>query len=196
MVIMLNLNSMEQSQARRTKKVQTKEKPIENIVNSYTDQEKAKIRYELLRENLFYGQSKENMYANKFVEIEIQVASIVVGLVGASTLLGKIEKFINWFVAGSGFLILSLIFGIISIHFVQKFWLNQTRVTRQIFDVWKDYLMQGGNYAQAVADCGKIAGQASIVESPKWTYYFQTICLGVGLAILTGTIIALDVLKL
>ena len=149
------------------------------------DHEKAKLRYDLLLGALNYSEHRQNSYNNKFVEIEIQAASIITGIVGASALLDKPEtEALKIFALGSGLLIVSILSGILSIHYLREFWAQRMKTNRFIFNVWRQFLLSGGDYDQASADCDKAAGLANIVESPSWPHRLQSFSLVVGLIIL------------
>ncbi len=160
---------------------------------TYPPKEKAKFEYDILYKTLEYTQARENFYSNKFIEVEMTIASTILSITGAGALLGKFDtaKFplveniwavliIGWFL-----LIASLVLGLTAIHVLEQFWMKQMRQTRGTFNVWRQVILQDGNYEQAKADCGAFA-QNGIVESAKWPHFLQTISLVVGTIVVLG----------
>lgn len=156
------------------------------------------MRYERCARNADYAEQRENAYSQKFVEIEMQVASILVAAVGVAASLNRQSIWLLIiFSVAAGFLIISLIFGIVGIYVLQQFWQERMRKTNLLMDVWRTYLLDGANeasYQQIKSDAEKIAGQKPIVESPRWPHSLQTISLSLGVIVLAGTIFHLIIL--
>ena len=147
-------------------------------------QEKARLRYEAVKEGIKYAENKENSYNGKFIDLKIQIASIVVGILGATALLGKLTGLpLGIFIIGSLLLITSLLCGLTAIHVLRCFWNAHLKVSRQVYNIWRDFLLNGGDYEQANSDSTKITGQASIVESKRWPHILQTITLIAGILV-------------
>jgi hypothetical protein len=164
---------------------------LSTMANGLSEREKAELRYEVLKDALEYSQHIENNYSNKFVEMQMQIASIVVGLVGGAALLGGgFQGPILVYIIGTALLIISLLSGIVAIACVRSFWNQTMRAHRKVYNVWRGFLLDGGNYGQAEKDAKQIAGSNNILESPRWPYHVQTACLAIGLLILGGAVIA------
>jgi len=132
-------------------------------------QEKARLRYEAVKEGIKYAENKENSYNGKFIDLKIQIASIVVGILGATALLGKLTGLpLGIFIIGSLLLITSLLCGLTAIHVLRCFWNAHLKVSRQVYNIWRDFLLNGGDYE---------------VESKRWPHILQTITLIAGILV-------------
>lgn len=161
---------------------------------SLDEKEKGQMRYSALLEAIRYAEVRENTYSSKFVDSEIQIASIVLGILGATALLGGSSDLINpsvlWIaIVGVLFLVGSLIIGLWSVSILKRFWSGVMKQQRMTFDIWQGYLLNGGNYKQADTDSKVVrAGAANIVESPNWPHILQTVLLVAGLILSIGGI--------
>ena len=156
------------------------------------EHEKALLRYNCFFSSSQYAETRVNTYNSKFIDLEIQIASIVVGILGATAFLGQNpSKSMLWVIISSaGFLIISLLFGLYSIFILKKFWRNILQDQRMKFDIWNNYLLKGGNYEQTFIDTAQISKSSSnIVDSPNWPHILQTVALFIGL--LTSTVVGI-----
>lgn len=151
--------------------------------------EKAKLQYDFLHQSIKYAEGRENGYSSKFIDLEIQIASIILGVLGASALWGRNSVEGTWPVVVTVIcLVSSLVFGLINIYILRSFWNKIMRSQRARFDIWSNYLLvDNGNFEQAKRDSDQIRLSASsIMESPLWPGIFQSLTLVVGILMLVG----------
>lgn len=156
--------------------------------------EEAKTMREMLQNSLQYPQERANEASIEFIKLEVQLATLLLGLIAVFwniysnhvTTGTHLENYVKISFAIVLFLLIgSITLGLLYLKIVEKHWdgITSTRVIR--FEKWQEVTRKETSYEKALSfHDGNRAGQGLMIFTPEWPWVFQTIFLGVSLAII------------
>lgn len=132
------------------------------------------------------SEANTNTYSEKFISLQIEIASIIVGFssIGffaeeALDLEVKIALFVCVILE-----LTSLMFGLINHNCKRKFWHDLTDTVYRTSQIW--LLAVNGKLNSECAEHAEKALASPRASSPKWPWKFQTTFLFLGLVCLLG----------
>ena len=150
----------------------------------------------IVTEKLLAAERRSSEVADEFIRLEVQIATILFALAALFLNCFDVPKLIG--ISGSGVflmklvfsfslssLIASLTFGLLHLKRKEMFW--DERLSQRILreDAWLKVIKGGMTFDQAEAyHSGTALDKGIAVSVPKWAWGLQSICLGIGVALL------------
>jgi|GEM_PF-3507116 len=148
------------------------------------------------QDKIFMAERRTCELADKFTELEVQIAVVLFGLAGIFSSLSKVGGISIIFTAGTGIrisyisifilLIASLAFGLIHIKLRESFWEGHYHIRISRHNKWDEAIKKKTTYKEAMAfHYGTANNRMDVLsKSPDWTWVLQTICLSLAIIIL------------